>query len=120
MNEQNETYEAPGCCIGHDHVHDHGECDSETDERPPIEQEKLEEWTPAVKENPWDHIRVVCHGFSPSAEEKSAYAKRAYTQDGSAVDYIDVKLDGEFVKIWRHLKQPGFQRIRRITGGPTV
>ena len=125
MNTQdnNNNYEGPGCCTGHDHVHDHSECDSETDERKPVKQEPLPVSKPAVASNPWDHIRVVTKdGLELTPEEKSEYARWAYRKYNSPkeyVDYVEVAPDDEdpgMVKTWCHMKQQPFQRIRRITG----
>ena len=63
-----------------------------------------------------ENILVNVAGGEFSAEERQAYISRAYQKYGRALDYIDLKLDGEFVDIHYHLKKVPFDRIRRITG----
>ena len=106
-------------CRGHDYVHDHTECDHNTCDTPQ-EKVKLPERDPHlanVKPQPWDHIRVIVEGVKGMPlEEQRAYAEHAYHREGSMVDWIKVKVDGDDVDIEYHIKQENFQRIRRITG----
>lgn len=109
------------CCEnhGHDHVFDHTELDDGTDEKPyeKVKPQELDPHVSNVKAQPWDHIRVVVEGMNDMPlEEQRAYAKHAYEKEGSMVDWIKVKVDGEDVDIEYHIAQEHFQRIRRITG----
>ena len=63
-----------------------------------------------------ENILVNVTGGEISNEEKQAYVQRACQKYGRALNYIDLKLDGEFVDIHYHLKKVPFDRIRRITG----
>lgn len=55
-------------------------------------------------------------GGDMSDEEKSAYVERALEKYGSQLYQLDMELDGEYVKLRYHLNNPGFERVRRITG----
>lgn len=106
-------------CRGHDYVHDSAESDSSTNDTP-YRMHSIEEKDPDlanVRPQPWDHIRVVVEGADDmTLEEKRAYAEYAYRKEGSAVEWIKVKVDGGDVDIEYHIAQPKFSRIARITG----
>lgn len=105
------------CCENHgaDHVHDHTELDDKTDEKPIT----IDPGQSHIPEK--DGVEYVFTNFDPSPEERAAYTAYAKAKYGSPlkkVEFTAVKeSDGsDYVDLKVHMRQDGFQRIRRITG----
>lgn len=105
------------CCENHgaDHVHDHTELDDKTDEKPIT----IDPGQSRIPEK--DGVEYVFTNFDPSPEERAAYTAYAKAKYGSPlkkVEFTAVKeSDGsDYVDLKVHMRQDGFQRIRRITG----
>ncbi len=105
------------CCENHgaDHVHDHTELDDKTDEKPIT----IDPGQSRIPES--DGVKYVFTNFDPSPEERAAYTAYAKAKYGSPlkeVEFTAVKeSDGsDYVDLKVHMRQEGFQRVRRITG----
>ena len=105
------------CCENHgaDHVHDHTELDDGSASTTPIDPGESRIPEPA------DDAEFVFTNFDPSPEERAAYSAYARAKYGSALKKVAFtavrdKGEAEFVDLEVHLRQDGFQRIRRITG----
>lgn len=56
------------------------------------------------------------HGGEIAQKELDEYVRRAEKQYGTALEGMDVEVDGDFVNIHYTLHPNRFDRIRRITG----
>lgn len=59
-------------------------------------------------------INVI--GEAISEQELTAYQERGLEKFGDALKEMDVKVDGDEVELTYHVKNPPFERVRRITG----
>lgn len=115
QNDQNDQNEQDACCChGHDHVHDSGECDSETDDKTPY----IDSGECRIPIHDGVEVEVVGGKLDPA--EVDAYVAYAKRKEGAPLHRLVIHVMGDEVQLEYHCRQPGFQRIRRITGGPTV
>lgn len=107
--------ETQGCCNhGADHVHDQTEMDYSTDERPSVVD-------PGETKIPLkEALDVEIVGGQLDPAEVDAYVAYARRKEGSRLERLVIHVEGDTVNLEYHCRQDGFQRIRRITGGPTV
>lgn len=60
-------------------------------------------------------MEIVIKGGEMDLEEQRKYYEYALSKEPNCYQ-LDVEIDGEYVNLTYHIKNPKFDRIRRITG----
>lgn len=104
------------CCENHgaDHVHDMTELDHDTDDK----QVYIDPGDTKIPVHDGIEVEVVGGKLDPA--EIDAYVAYAKRKEGSPLHKLVIHVEGDEVNLEYHCHQENFQRIRRITGGPTV
>lgn len=100
------------CCCNHgvDHVHDATELDSDTDNTP----EAIDPGETRIPVHDGVTVEVIGERLEPA--EVNAYLAYAKSKEGTALKALIIHVEGDEVNLEYRLRQPGFERIRRITG----
>lgn len=61
-------------------------------------------------------MKVTINGGSIDENEVKAYMDRGIEKFGNSLESMDISIDGDEVNLTYQIKQPPFERIRRITG----